>query len=291
MSGELEARLVRRADAAAVQRVMESNAGYSERVGGAAPGPDAVDELLTALPPGVDAEQKHVLGLWTGELLVAFADVIVGWPEPTTAHVGLLMTDQEQQGQGLGRRLHTAVLDLVQSRPQGRLRSRPRVSLLRVSIVDTNADEAEPFWTALGYRPTGDTVPYSSGAVESVARVWTRPVSQGGVGLRASARSGPRLPLLPTVDQSLQLLAAAVAQLRDAAEQDRDERRARVADRVEQRLAGVDGPRELRAAVADVMRIYQGGMGSFQDVGTSVMQRAVSDLSWALRRARWSRRG
>ncbi|MDO5739069.1 MAG: GNAT family N-acetyltransferase [Ornithinimicrobium sp.] len=46
-----------------------------------------------------------------GELLVAFADVIVGWPNPSTAHIGLLMTDGARVGRGLGRALHTAVVE------------------------------------------------------------------------------------------------------------------------------------------------------------------------------------
>lgn len=48
------------------------------------------------------------------------------------------------------------------------------VEVLRLSIVDTNADVAEPFWMKLGYQPTGESSPYISGLVESTARVWVR---------------------------------------------------------------------------------------------------------------------
>ena len=45
---------------------------------------------------------------------------------------------------------------------------------LRLGIVATNAEVAEPFWTALGYRPTGETAPYSAGDVVSSTAIWER---------------------------------------------------------------------------------------------------------------------
>lgn len=168
MSDLLQVRGLARADLRAVQRLMESNAGYSERVDGDAPGPNAAREVLTALPPGVGGSQKVDLGLWSGGCLVALADVIIGWPTPSVAHIGLLMTDGTRHGRGLGRRMHQTVVEA--------LRDEPQIQSLRLSIVGTNADVAEPFWTALGYQRTGESTPYSSGAVESIARIWVRPV-------------------------------------------------------------------------------------------------------------------
>jgi len=149
--------------------MMESNLEYSRRVGGTELAPEAASEALSALPPGVLNSQKVDLGLWDGQELVAFADVILGWPAESVAHVGLLMTHGARQGGGLGRVMHDAVIDLV-----GRT---PNIQSLRLSIVDTNADLAEPFWAKLDYEPTGESVPYVSGSVESTARIWTRSVA------------------------------------------------------------------------------------------------------------------
>lgn len=164
----LEVRRITQGQCAALQRMMESNLEYSRRVGGTELAPEAASEALSALPPGVLNSQKVDLGLWDGQELVAFADVILGWPAESVAHVGLLMTHDARQGGGLGRVMHDAVIDLV-----GRT---PNIQSLRLSIVDTNADLAEPFWAKLGYEPTGESVPYVSGSVESTARIWTRPV-------------------------------------------------------------------------------------------------------------------
>ncbi|UTT38659.1 GNAT family N-acetyltransferase [Glutamicibacter mishrai] len=164
----MEVRRITQGQCAALQRMVESNLEYSRRVGGTELAPEAASEALSALPPAVLNSQKVDLGLWDGQELVAFADVILGWPAESVAHVGLLMTHGARQGGGLGRVMHDAVIDLV-----GRT---PNIQSLRLSIVDTNADLAEPFWAKLGYEPTGESVPYVSGSVESTARIWTRPV-------------------------------------------------------------------------------------------------------------------
>ena len=145
----LEVRRITQGQCAALQRMMESNLEYSRRVGGTELAPEAASEALSALPPGVLNSQKVDLGLWDGQELVAFADVILGWPAESVAHVGLLMTHGARQGGGLGRVMHDAVIDLV-----GRT---PNIQSLRLSIVDTNADLAEPFWAKLGYEPTGES--------------------------------------------------------------------------------------------------------------------------------------
>lgn len=164
----MQARVIGSEQSMAVQRVLDSNAEYSRRVSGAGPTADAALEVSSALPPGVSTSQKVDLGLWDGESLVAFADVIVGWPSAAVAHIGLLMTDGARQGEGLGRRMHDAVIDWA--------RGASEVEVLRLSIVDANADVAEPFWVKLGYQPTGEASRYVSGRVESTARVWERPV-------------------------------------------------------------------------------------------------------------------
>lgn len=94
--------------------------------------------------------------------------MIIGWPNPSTAHIGLLMTDGTREGRGLGRTLHETVVEKLVS-----LRT---VDTIRLSILDTNATVAEPFWKKMGYAATGEAVPYASGKVASTARIWVRPL-------------------------------------------------------------------------------------------------------------------
>ncbi|WP_240930579.1 N-acetyltransferase [Isoptericola sp. BMS4] len=154
-----------------VARLLVDDGGYSERVAGhAATRRDAAD-VLTSRPPRTAPGAKHVLGLRDeAGAAVGVADVIRGWPSAEHAHVGLLQTAASRHRQGLGRALHAAVLERVTTWTE--------VTTLRLAVVDTNRDAAEPFWRALGYRPTGESKPFESGSVRSAARIWTRPVAR-----------------------------------------------------------------------------------------------------------------
>lgn len=140
-------------DSEALQLLMESNADYTMRIQGSAVAKDAASQALTALPSNTMRQQKIGFGLWEAGKLLAYADIIQGWPESDSAHIGLLMTDRSRRGEGLGRRLHKHVVH--------EFGKEQRFVWLRISIVDTNAEFAEPFWIALGYEPTNNVVPIS----------------------------------------------------------------------------------------------------------------------------------
>ncbi|MBM6621903.1 hypothetical protein JTF08_09810 [Micrococcaceae bacterium RIT802] len=91
---------------------------------------------------------------------------------------------------------------------------------------------------------------------------------------------------MPTVNQVLAEVRHALEVLRHAAAFDGDDRRAHAADWVEAHFAEARTPFEVRQAAAGALTLYRGGMGSFQDVGTSIMADAVDGLWRALRRAR-----
>jgi len=60
----------------------------------------ALQDLLESVPDGFDPAGKAGLGLWEGERLVAFADVLLGYPVPSTAYIGLLVVRGGEQGRG-----------------------------------------------------------------------------------------------------------------------------------------------------------------------------------------------
>ena len=59
-------------------------------------------EDMTALPPEKCAEDKHYLGFFDGETLIAVLDLIERYPKNDTAYIGFFMTKKERQGYGLG---------------------------------------------------------------------------------------------------------------------------------------------------------------------------------------------
>ena len=46
---------------------------------------------MTALPPGTGAENKHYLGFFDGEALIAVLDLIEHYPQQNTAYIGFLV--------------------------------------------------------------------------------------------------------------------------------------------------------------------------------------------------------
>ncbi len=160
------------ADTEALQSLLESNPGYTQRISGRDPGPGDARIILTTLPPETGPDSKYCWGMWEDGRLVAFADVIRGYPQPAVAHIGLLISSGGSQRQGLGRRMHDYVVDRVSQWAE--------ITVLRLGIVETNAGVAAPFWRSCGYAETGEVKSYTDGEVHSVVAVWERPVTTSG---------------------------------------------------------------------------------------------------------------
>lgn len=164
-------------DVAALQDLLESVPDYAERITGYPPGPSDGLSALIGVPDGFDPSGKHGLGLWDGDRLVAFADVLLGYPAPEVAYIGLLVVRGGAHGQGLGRAMHDEVVAFARaSVGVGVPASSVPITRLRLGIVATNADVAEPFWRSLGYEPTGETKPYRYDRLESTVTLWERPL-------------------------------------------------------------------------------------------------------------------
>lgn len=151
-------------DVASLQALLESNSGYSHRVSGRDPQSADGHAILTVLPSGTNMVDKHDWGLWEDGQLVAFADVIRGYPIPNIAYIGLLMTAGGQSRHGLGRAMFGLVL--------GEIRAWHGVSVVRLGIVESNAEVAAPFWQSLGFAPTGESKPHVDGPVASTVTLW-----------------------------------------------------------------------------------------------------------------------
>lgn len=155
-------------DVAALQQLLESAPDFSLHVSGAVPTESAGRTALTVRPEGVPREHKFGIGVWgdDGRQLLGFADVLLGWPEARSAHIGLLLVHGDSRGLGLGRTVHDAVVH--------RASEWAGIERLRLSIVESNATAAAPFWRALGYHPTDATAEYRSGSVAISTTVWER---------------------------------------------------------------------------------------------------------------------
>lgn len=141
-----------------LQRVLESVPTYTHLVTGVPAGPADAQSVYSILPPNKSYEDKFVFGIHLDGQMIGCIDVIRGYPVPSTAHIGLLVIAQALHRRGLGR---TAMLLLAQQIQAWRSCNR-----LRLGVVRTNA-QVLPFWEGLGFRRTGETKPYTYGAITS----------------------------------------------------------------------------------------------------------------------------
>lgn len=64
--------------------------------------PERVRQDLTLCPPGTAPAQKHYVGFFDADTLVAVMDLIDGYPDADTAFIGFFMMNKDLQGQGTG---------------------------------------------------------------------------------------------------------------------------------------------------------------------------------------------
>ena len=86
----------------------------------------------------------------------------------------------------------------------------------------------------------------------------------------------------PSVETIRDEIIAAAAELRTVARTEQDRQRIEVANWLDEQFIGISDPRGLLEATRNALTLYQGGMGSFQDVGTGASSHAVDQLRTAL---------
>ena len=115
---------------------------------------ESILEDMTALPPGKCAADKHYLGFFDGETLVAVLDLIECYPQDDTAYIGFFMTKKERQGCGLGTALISELLDELR---------RERFRKIRLA-VDKGNPQSKAFWEKNGFALTGEEFPHGDSA-------------------------------------------------------------------------------------------------------------------------------
>jgi GNAT superfamily N-acetyltransferase len=153
---------------AGLQKALEGAPTYAERVTGHPPGASDAQRLFSALPSGLNHDSKYLYGfLVDGPAMVGCADVIRGWPTPSTALIGLLLLDEAYQGHGLGRCTYHLV--------EAKVRRWPEIDMLRTSVVRSNA-AVLPFWRRMGFAETGEVQPYVYGEITSESVILAKPL-------------------------------------------------------------------------------------------------------------------
>ena len=121
---------------------------------------ESILEDMAALPPRKCAADKHYLGFFDGETLIAVLDLIEHYPQDDIAYIGFFMTKKERQGRGLGTALIGALLDELR---------RERFCKVRLA-VDKGNPQSKAFWEKNGFALTGEEFPHGDSAYVPMER-------------------------------------------------------------------------------------------------------------------------
>lgn len=102
-------------------------------------------EDMNVLPPGKEMRDKYYLGFYDGRKLIAVMDLIMAYPDESTAWIGFFMTDLSIQNTGTGSRIIDELCTVL---------SRSGISNIRLGWVRGNP-QAEHFWHKNGFHETG----------------------------------------------------------------------------------------------------------------------------------------
>ena len=109
LSGAYTIRRLTDADVPMLYAWMLRNDQYFRYCGGSTT-PERVRQDLTLCPPGTTPAQKHYVGFFDEDTLVAVMDLIDGYPDADTAFIGFFMMNKDLQGQGTGTAIVREVL-------------------------------------------------------------------------------------------------------------------------------------------------------------------------------------
>ena len=115
---------------------------------------ESVLEDMTALPPGKCTADKHYLGFFDGETLVAVLDLILDYPQEGTAYLGFFMTKKAVQGRGIGSALIGELLNELRKADCKKARL----------AVDRGNPQSKAFWEKNGFALIGEEFPHGDSA-------------------------------------------------------------------------------------------------------------------------------
>lgn len=115
---------------------------------------DVIRHDMDALPPGTLPEQKYYVGFFDRGAMIALLDLITGYPTDADTFIGFFMTHSARQGEGLGSRIITGVLEALR-----------RCGYRRCMLaMDSENPHSRHFWLKNGFVITRE-VPVEGGTL------------------------------------------------------------------------------------------------------------------------------
>ena len=122
--------------------------------------PESIREDLTALPKGKKLDDKTFVGFYEGERLIAFLDLIAGYPAGDAAFIGWFMVERSCQGRGVGTEIISGAAAFLTRRGFRRI---------RLGYMKGNRQSGS-FWMKNQFVPTGTESEQEFGTVVHMER-------------------------------------------------------------------------------------------------------------------------
>lgn len=126
--------------------------------------PEDAEDYFNSLPPNKEYDEKHCIGVFDGEILIAAIDLVENYPKDKEWIIGLLVIHPDFRGIGLGRKIEEVLAAIVVEN---------RGKFLRLGVQVQN-EEGLKFWKRLGYEEKFTSDPLLNGKLESPVVVMTR---------------------------------------------------------------------------------------------------------------------
>lgn len=149
-------------DLDALQIILDRAPKYSLNISGSIEDKNAALDVFNALPDNFEYSKKFVIGIYITDQLIGVIDLLRGFPNEETAMLGLLLLEEESQGQGFGKKAFEELLLF--------LKAWHEIKKIRIGVVTSNS-EVLPFWNKLGFVETGIRKPFQNGSVISETMV------------------------------------------------------------------------------------------------------------------------
>ncbi len=110
---------------------------------------DSIDSDMKALPPNKEYKDKYYVGYFSNDKLVGVLDLILKYPNEETAYIGLFITNQLFQGQGMGSEIMKELSVYLKN-----------LRFKKISLAYAKGNpQAEKFWLKNGFIKTGKEIP------------------------------------------------------------------------------------------------------------------------------------
>lgn len=139
---------------------------YFELISGEVP--QDTDDFFKEIPPNKDFDDKHLIGVFDGDKIIAAIDLVEDYPRDKEWIIGLLVIHPDYRRLGLGRKIEEVIAAIVREN---------RGKFLRIGVQEQNTAGLE-FWKSLGYQEKSVVEGMLIGKLESRVFVMNRKLNE-----------------------------------------------------------------------------------------------------------------